>query len=276
MLPNFLVIGSQKAGTTSIYHVLKAHPQVFLPERKEINYFFHEGEYAKGEDWYRSHFDALPEGILAWGEATPGYIVHPEAPFRIYQLLKDVKLILTVRNPIDRAYSQYWDNRRSLSEHRAFEKVVEIALEETYHPQRLGYFSRGTYFQYIQRYLALFPLEKLLVLTFEDLLQEPQTFYERIFSFLGVDPSFTTSLMIKSFNPASVWENPFYRWFFKKASRSRLLPAKMRRLTYWGRRTLWHYPPMQADLRQKLVEFYRPWNSKLGAFLGRELLVWDE
>ena len=152
MLPNFLVIGSQKAGTTSIYHVLKAHPQIFQPERKEINYFFHEEEYAKGENWYRQYFENIPEGVKALGEATPGYIVHPEAPARIHRLLPDAKLILTVRHPVNRAYSQYWDNRRSLSEYRSFEEVVEIALEANYAPGRLGYFSRSTYIQYIQRF----------------------------------------------------------------------------------------------------------------------------
>lgn len=276
MLPNFLVIGSQKAGTTSIYHVLKAHPQIFLPERKEINYFFHDGEYAKGEEWYRSYFASMPETALAWGEATPGYIVHPEAPQRIHRLLPDVKLILTVRHPIDRAYSQYWDNRRSLSEPLTFEEVVETALEETYHPDRLGYFSRGTYIQYIRRYLELFPPENLLVLLFEDLRSDPQAFYRRIFSFLNVDESFTTPLMTESFNPAAVWQNPVYRWYFKKASRARLLPARLRRLAYWGQRTPWKYPPMPAELRRKLVEFYRPWNAQLGQFLGRDLLGWDE
>ena len=276
MLPNFLVIGSQKAGTTSIYHVLKAHPQVYVPERKEVNYFFHQGEYEKGEGWYRSHFADMPEGTLAWGEASPGYIVHPMAPARIQRLLPDIKLILTVRQPIDRAYSQYWDNRRSLSEYRTFKEVIELALEETYHPDRLGYFSRGTYIQYIRRYLALFPRENLLVLPFEDLHQDPQAFYARIFSFLNVEASFTTPLMTESFNPAAIWQNPIYRWVFKKPQRARLLPPKLRRLAYWGERTPWKYPPMAAELRQELVAFYRPWNAELGEFLGRDLLGWDE
>ena len=276
MLPNFLVIGSQKAGTTSIYHVLKVHPEIFLPERKEINYFFHEGEYAKGENWYTSYFTNMPDAVTAWGEATPGYIVHPEAPARIHQLLPDAKLILTVRHPVNRAYSQYWDNRRSLSEYHSFEEIVEIALEPDYHPGRLGYFSRGTYIQYIRRYLEFFPPENLLVLPFEDLHQSPQNFYRRIFSFLNVDPSFTTPLMTESFNPAAIWQNPIYHWFFKDAHRARLLPAKLRRLAYWGKRTPWKYPPMQDELRQKLLDFYRPWNAHLGDFLNRDLLGWNE
>jgi hypothetical protein len=275
MLPNFLIIGSQKSGTTSLYHVLRQHPQVFMPERKEVNFFFLEQEYQRGTGYYQHYFAPAPPEALAVGEASPGYICHPQAPKRILQLLPDTKLILTVRNPIDRAYSQYWDNRRSLSEPRTFRQAVEIALEATYHPDRLGYFSRGTYIQYIQRYLADFPRENLLVLPFDDLRHSPGSFYRRIFQFLGADPDFHTTAMTTSFNPAAVWENPLYRWFFSQPARTRMLPARLRRLTFFGKRTPWQYPAMDPDLRQTLVEFYQPWNTQLGDFLGRDLSHWD-
>ena len=86
-LPNFLIIGSQKSGTTSLYHVLRHHPQIFMPERKEINYFFHQAEYDKGFKHYISHFDHAPENSVAIGEASPGYICHPLSPGRIHRLL---------------------------------------------------------------------------------------------------------------------------------------------------------------------------------------------
>jgi len=275
MLPNFLIIGSQKSGTTSLYHVLRQHPEVFMPERKEVNFFFLEQEYQRGPNYYQHYFTPAPSTAIAIGEASPGYICHPQVPERIHSLLPDTKLILTVRNPIDRAYSQYWDNRRSLSEHRTFTQVVDSALEPTYHPKQLGYFSRGTYIQYIQRYQAFFPPENLLVLPFDDLRHSPGSFYRRIYQFLGVDPDFHTPAMTTSFNPAAVWKNPLYRWFFSQPARTRMLPARLRRFTFFGARTPWQYPPMDPDLRQTLVEFYRPWNNQLGEYLGRDLSHWN-
>lgn len=101
--PDFLIIGSQKAGTTSLYHALRLHPEVFVPEKKELNFFFLEDEYARGLDYYARYFEPAPAGIKAVGEASPGYICHPETPARIAAALPDAKLVLTVRNPIDRA-----------------------------------------------------------------------------------------------------------------------------------------------------------------------------
>jgi hypothetical protein len=275
MLPNFLVIGSQKSGTTSLYHVLRAHPEIFMPERKEVNYFFLQSEYDLGVEAYHRHFADANSSHIAVGEASPGYICHPMTPSRIQRLLPGAKLILTVRHPVERAYSQYWDNRRSLSEYRSFEEVIEIALESTYHPDRLGYFSRGTYIQYIRRYLDLFPRENLLVLVFEDLITSPEKFFRQAFEFLGVDPNLSSPAMTERFNPAAVWENPVYQWFFKKPRRARYLLARLRRFAFFGQRTPWQYPPMAEDSRQSLLDFYRPWNEELGEFLGRDLSAWN-
>jgi len=275
MLPNFLIIGSQKSGTTSLFHVLRQHPQVFMPERKEVNFFFLQQKYRRGSEYYQGYFAPAPPDALAVGEASPGYICHPDTPARIHQLLPNARLILTVRNPIDRAYSQYWDNRRSLSEPLTFAQVVDVALEPTYHPGRLGYFSRGTYIQYIQRYLEYIPKENLLVLRFGELKHSPGSFYRRVFQFLGVDPDFHTPAMTASFNPAAVWENYLYHWFFTHPSRTRWLPAKLRRFTFFGPRTPWQYPPMEDRLHQKLLEFYRPWNAKLAEYFSQDLSSWD-
>jgi hypothetical protein len=274
--PNFLIIGSQKAGTTSIYHILRQHPQIFMPVRKEINFFFLDAEYERGYQAYLAHFAPAPPEAAAIGEASPGYICHPLAPSRIHQRLPEVRLVLTVRNPIERAYSQYWDNRRSLSEYRTFDQVIETALEADYHPGRLGYFSRGTYIQYIERYLEFFPRQNLLVLPFDDLRQDAAGFYRRLFDFLGVDPEFTASGMDRSYNPAAVWKNPFFRWFLHHPGATRYLPARLRRLTFWGQQTRWRYPEMSPQARQKLMDFFRPWNARLAEFLGRDLSHWDQ
>ena len=247
-----------------------------MPKRKELNFFFHETEFKKGEKFYQKFFASVPPTAKAIGEASPGYICHPEAPKRIEQLLPKAKLIVTVREPISRAYSQYWDNRRSLSESLTFSEAIEQALAPTYRPGRLGYFSRGTYMQYIQRYLDLFPAENLLVLPFEDLKSDPQGFYQRCFNFLGIDPEFTCPEMTTAANPAAVWDNPVYRWFFEQPQRARYLHSRLRRFTFWGPRVPYQYPVMDEASKTLLVDFYRPWNLQLGEYLGRDLSDWNK
>lgn len=274
MLPNFLIIGSQKAGTTSLYHILKQHPQIYMPETKELNFFFKEDAYARGVDAYTAHFaDAADQ--LARGEASPGYICHPEAPARIHELLPDVKLILTVRNPIKRAISQYWDNRRHLNEPLTFAQALDAYLSDDYQPGKIGYFSRGVYMRYIRRYLAYFPREHLLVLPFEEMISSPEDFYRRIFAFLGVDEDFISEDFDEAFNPTRVWKNPFYQILIRKPRYQKKIPAKLRRLFYWGKTIRFSAPLIDDASHQKLVEFYRPWNDELRQFLGRALADWD-
>lgn len=274
MLPNFLIIGSQKAGTTSLYHVLKQHPQIFMAETKEVNFFFKNDAYARGVDAYAAHFaDAANQ--LALGEASPGYICHPAAPARIHALLPDVKLILTVRNPIKRAISQYWDNRRHLNEPLTFSQALDAYLSDDYQPDQIGYFSRGVYMRYIRRYLEYFPRENLLVLPFEEMISTPAAFYRQIFAFLGVDEDFISEDFDEAFNPTEVWKNPFYQLLIRKPRYQKKIHPKLRRLFYWGKTTRFSAPPIDEVSRKKLVEFYRPWNDELRQFLGRALVNWD-
>jgi hypothetical protein len=274
MLPNFLIIGSQKAGTTSLYHVLRQHPQIFMPETKEVNFFFRNDEFARGPEHYATHFaDAAKQ--LALGEASPGYICHPEVPARIHALLPDAKLILTVRNPIKRAISQYWDNRRHLNEPLTFAQALDAYLSDDYQPDQIGYFSRGVYMRYIKRYLEYFPRENLLVLPFEEMIATPEDFYRQIFAFLGVDEEFVSEDFDEAFNPTEVWKNPFYQLLIRRPRYQKKVPARLRRLFYWGKTMRFSAPPTDEASMQKLVEFYRPWNDELREFLGATLADWD-
>ena len=274
MLPNFLIIGSQKAGTTSLYHILKQHPQIFMPETKEVNFFFKDDEFARGPEHYATHFaDAASQPAL--GEASPGYICHPEVPARIHALLPNAKLILTVRNPIKRAISQYWDNRRHLNEPLTFAQALDAYLNDDYQPNQIGYFSRGAYMRYIRRYLEYFPRENLLVLPFEEMIATPEDFYRRIFAFLGVDENFVSEDFDEAFNPTEVWKNPFYQILLRRPRYQKKIPAKLRRLFYWGRKMPFSAPPIDEASHAKLVAFYKPWNDELREFLGKELADWD-
>lgn len=275
MLPNFLIIGSQKAGTTSLHHILKEHPQIFMADKKEINFFFKDKEYARGPEAYEKHF-ADSADQLARGEASPGYICHPEAPARIHALLPDVKLILTVRDPIKRAISQYWDNRRHLNEPYTFAQALDLYLSDEYVPGKVGYFSRGVYMRYIRKYLEYFPRENLLILPFEEMLTAPETFYRRIFDFLGVDPDFQSDDFDEAFNPTEIWKNLSYQILIRRPRYQKYIPAKLRRLFYWGKKMRFTAPPIDDASRKKLEDFYRPWNDELRDFLDEDLTSWSE
>ncbi len=275
MLPNFLIIGSQKAGTTSLYNVLRQHPQIYMPETKEINFFFRSEVWQRGVEHYQGYFENVPETVKAWGEASPGYICHPAAPERIEGIMPEVRLILVVRNPIERAYSQYWDNRRHLSEPRHFAEVVDLYLSDYYLPGALGYFSRGTYMRYIRKYLGFFQPEQLLALVFEDLVHDPAGFYRQIFEFLGVDPAFGEGNFARAYNLAATWSNPFYDFVVNNPHYSRNIPMRLRRFFFWGKQSPFKYPPMPELIRERLRAFYKPWNEQLGEFLGRDLSEWQ-
>ena len=129
--------------------------------------------------------------------------------------------------------------------------------------------------RYIRNYLELFPRENLLVLVFEELLSAPETFYQRVFEFLGVDADFTSEDFDEAFNPTTVWKNPFYQMLIRRPHYQRNIPAKMRRLFYWGGEARFSAPSIDDASRKKLVDFYQPWNDELREFLGRDLAEWE-
>ena len=187
MLPNFIIGGVQKGGTSWMYRTLKRHPQIFMSEQKELDFFWKESLYGKGLDWYREHFrDACC--AKAVGEATTTYLYCEMAPERIGRVLPNVKLIFSLRNPIDRAYSAYWHNRRRLTESLTFDKAIE--------QKRRGYIPRGFYYEQVKRFLRYFPRANMLILIYEEFINDPVGGFKQCFQFLGVDESFVSPEII--------------------------------------------------------------------------------
>ena len=129
-LPDFLIVGVMKGGTTSLFRYLVRHPQVLPPFRKEIKYF--DCNYINGQNWYQAHFPLKKKfvgGSKLTGEATPYYIFHPQAPMRIAEALPEAKIIILLRNPIDRAYSHYQHMVRVGREPLSFEEAIAAEPE---------------------------------------------------------------------------------------------------------------------------------------------------
>ncbi len=245
-----------------------------MSEKKEINFFFLEHLFIKGIGYYESFFKEVQRDAIAIGEASPGYICHPKAAGRINRFLPDIKLILSVRNPIDRAFSHYWDKKRMLSERLNFKEAVRNYLETEYDIGKVGYFSRGIYIRYIRNYLAYFDRSQILVLVFEEMVKNPDKTYQRIFEFLGVDTSFKPDQLEKTYNPFMLWENEIYRLFFKNPSFQRYLPKRLKRFVMWGRKQSYIREPIDVQIREELNGFYKPWNDQLAAYLNKDLSFW--
>jgi hypothetical protein len=251
-LPDFLVIGVKRGGTTSVWNWLVRHPHVapMFPAAQQIkspHYF--DISYANGLDWYRSHFptraalDRIAERTgfrPLTGEASPYYVFHPLAAARVQETLPAVKLIVTLRNPVDRAYSNYWERRGSDAEpldtfeaaldaepERLAGEAEKIAADPAYYSRAHdchSYLARGRYTEHLGAWSDRFGPDQLLVLPFDELRVRPVSAYRQIQTFLGlplVEPP----------------ELPHHN----------KLPV----------------PPMLPETRERLVEYYRPWNAAL-------------
>lgn len=181
MLPNFLIIGAAKAGTTSLWAYLRGHPQVFMPDRKELHFFVTEKNWKRGLEWYESQFQGA-EGALAVGEGSVSYTRFPLSqgvPARIAKVMPGVRLIYLVRHPIDRMVSQY---RFNVSQRWEKGSVGALFTNPVY-------LSCSSYATQVEQYLEHFPLDRVLIVRSEDLRDSRATTVRRLFRFLGVEDS---------------------------------------------------------------------------------------
>jgi hypothetical protein len=222
-LPNFLIIGAAKAGTTSLYEHFRSHPDIFMPRLKEPRFFCYAG--AGGDDRLKfpvqslAEYEALFEAgadAAARGEASVHYLRDPEAPRRIRETLPGVKLIASLRDPVDRAFSVHQMNQRNQG---APDTPFARALTQD---QTLHY----PYHDSLQRYFDLFPREDIRVILLEDLENGPRRTVRGLFEFLGVDPDFVPDLD-KVANPGGA---PRSRALHGLLSNKRLIAASRRLL----------------------------------------------
>jgi hypothetical protein len=183
-LPDFIIIGGMKCGTSSLFKYLNQHPQLFSSNYKEVRYFSHDEHYSSGEKWYRIHFPMakdLPENSLVF-EASPDYLFYEMAPERMASLLPDIKLIALLRNPTERAISHYFHDlkkgRRQGDILHAVKNDAEI------------YKDKGMYKQQLERYYKLFPSDNVLIINSEKFFEDPNKTLKEVCLFLDVDPDF--------------------------------------------------------------------------------------
>jgi len=208
VLPDFLIVGAQRAGSTSLFDYVCRHPRVPAPSHKEIHFF--DQNYFRGEGWYRSHFPTVLEREYLrrrhgapplMGESSPYYLFHPQVPGRVRETLSEARIVVLLRNPVERAYSHYQLTRRRGHESLSFEDAIaaepdRLAGEEERMerdpryasvPHRFhSYVARGMYADQLERWLAVFPCDRVLVLASEELFAKPDETYGRTLAFLGL------------------------------------------------------------------------------------------
>jgi hypothetical protein len=206
-LPDYIVIGGQKCGTTSLHRYIKQHPHIVPPFKKDSSYF--DANYFRGFNWYRAHFPLQSQmdrlrargGHFITGEVTTTYIHHPLTPERVSQTLQAVKFIGLLRNPAARAYSHYQHMVRTRREDLSFREAIEKEderldgiLERVKNGddqalrlyRNYSYKSRGRYVEQLQRWFALFPKDRFLLLKSEDLFERPDWVCRQVYQFLGL------------------------------------------------------------------------------------------
>lgn len=255
MLPHFVIIGTQRGGTTSLYNYLTEHPQIARMKRREVHYFtLH---FSKGMSWYRKQFPSaarerlkrLSMRELITCEATPYYLFHPLVPARLHAALPNTKLIVLLRNPIDRAFSHYHLVRKKNQETLSFAEALEaesarLAGEEDRmradpdyysldHHQH-AYLARGHYAEQLQRWFDVFPREQMHIIKSEELYADPRSVVKGALRF--VKPEWRDGWKAKGYERYNATE----------------------------------HAPLEPAFRQQLADYFRPHNERLYALLNRD------
>ena len=293
ILPNFIGIGAPKAGTTWLAKCLGEHPDVFMAPVKETEFWkFADAEQRLAE--YAAHFRGA-EGKPAIGEFSVRYLTFPGVPERIRRVLPAVRLIVSLRNPIDQVYSNYWHLRRqnfNLPDSTQTPQSIEEALER----HRDFLLTPARYAAHLARWREQFPSEQLLVILYDDIENRTADVLQRVFAFLGVDPSFQSPSMAAKGTAVRQGTSPrsekAARWHAKVyAGLLRNIYTPMKQLL--GTRNAARikealrvrpmmerffmrkgYPPMSAATRALLAKEFAPEIAKLAQLTGLDLDTW--
>lgn len=266
LMPDFIIIGGQRCGTTSLYNYLIEQAGIVPASTKEVHFFDY--HFDRPLFWYRAQFPSSFQKLyrekirhlpFVTGEASPYYLFHPLSPVRIAKTLPQVKLIALLRNPIDRAYSQHWLETKLGYEHLPFEEAIEREEErlagerekmlndkhyESYNYRHYSYLCRGLYFDQLQYWMKFFRREQFLILRSEDLYSNPTGIVKQALEFLGA-PSEGIGTQSREYKN--------YREPTREGYKSEDRP-----------------PKMQASTRARLIEYFKPHNEQLNEWLGQD------
>ncbi|NVN94416.1 MAG: sulfotransferase [Bacteroidetes bacterium] len=294
MLPNFIIIGANKGGTTSLHQYISEHPEIFMSEIKEPMYFsfINISEKKKNENassrnkglqeaiYTQEDYENLfkkCESIIARGEASTAYLTNPKVPEKIYKLIPDVKIIAILREPISRAISNYKMYVDWGIEKHSFAKAVNDELKGKRKDKTGGmhYLALGLYADAIERYQQIFPADHIKVYLFEDFVKNTEKVLEDIYLFLGVDPTFKANIETVYNKSEGVMINSVFNklGFVKKIFPQEIkILLKERYNIYLKKRTKANLH--SDDLIAHLKKYYENDIEKLEKLIERDLSHW--
>ena len=290
-MPNFFILGTTKAGTTSLYQYLSKHPDIYLSETKEPQFFCNEQLYKKGLNYYLDTFFKGSEQFLARGDATPHYLYYEKVARRLAEVLprKNQRFIVILRDPVERAYSLYWNMVSEGLEHLSFEDALtaeKVRSEDPILGQSCSiscqYIDSGKYAYQIRNYLKYFDIEQFMFLFLEDLQSDRDMVLQKLYRFLGV----RSDIRIRDdtmFNKASlprsrVIHNLIRKPNYLKRLLGRLLPQRLKyRITAkvldLNKRPV-KYPPMDPTLADRMRHEFQDDILDLQKLTRRSLHDW--
>lgn len=287
MLPNFIIVGAPKAGTTSLYHYLSEHPEVFMSDPKEVNYFSNEEIEAQGlyyQDFKAKNLSEYQKLFVgadtqkAVGEGSVSYLFYPKTPGKIKAAIPDVKIIILLRNPVERGYSHYlMDYRMGLTDLSYEEIVYKTGKHKNIDLYYQQFVELGMYYEQVKRYLDLFGEQQVKIYLQEDLRTESEKVISDLYEFLGIDASHMIDTT-KEHNSFSMPKNKFIHKlyvshtirFIVKTIFSNTLKEKFKNLFFERKKK----PKLEKKLKEYLRELYSEDIKKLEQLIGRDLSAW--
>ncbi|MEA5509908.1 sulfotransferase domain-containing protein [Crocosphaera sp. UHCC 0190] len=295
-LPDFIIIGSAKSATNTLYEYLFRHPQIYMSKPKEPEFFARDNKYDQGLECYASLFQEMQSHQIA-GEASTIYTRYPQFPNcaeRIAKNLPNVKLIYIMRDPIARAYSHYQQEIKGQQNKKIQLKILETFEEKIYRDSMV--LDSSNYMLQIEQYLPLFPRESFLFIIMDDFLNNIASTLAEVCRFLEVDDK--VDLMQENEPIAANEAKTHAKWFLRSRmteplkripgvkNLATLFPQKIRdqvyenfivNLPYKQKMEKEYLPqPMLPETRQKLLEYFREPNQRLSEFLARDLSHWNQ
>ena len=269
-LPNLIIIGSPKCGTTSLYYYLGLHPEIFMSREKELNFFMEERNWHRGLDWYQAQFETSRK-VSVWGEASPGYTHHPVfqgVPQRMHSVVPGARLIQIVRDPMKRHLSHY------------------------FHQLRLGNIEAGRFDDdyivmpslqclQLELYLQYYKQEQILVLSQKELERNRAETLRRVFRFLEVDEFFESPKFSRILNESAAMNSTGYslmKAIERAGGGTSILPSNLkvqiRKALLWPFSRPVERPMLDRELEQRLLDLFHEDAERLRRLTGMKLEDW--
>ena len=271
-VPTFFIPGAPKAGTSTLYRHLRAHPDVCMSEPKEPSIFYgHFGEHDYAETCFRHRTDER-----VFGDGTATYMIQPQVPRRIHDAVRDAKFIIALREPIARAVSQYEFRVQKGTEVRPFAEIVERGLDE----EILSYSAYGTHFS---RFFGLFSMDRFHFVEYSDLGKDPNATMAKVFEFIGIEPiPIATEVRENVTRAPGSEKTQRFLSYVRRTRVQRLVPrskrpemrriaSKVMALGSSGMRT-----EIRAHDRERLIQLLKPEVEQLEAATGLSFPAWRE